>query len=169
MHTSRKCALAELPLHQALFSAAPETIDLQAKVLTAETQDIIGQYILFCRVLDSQTQRLGPAKEAAEEAIQICQDRGVMTESLEDRRKEVIESMIMLFDQEYAVRQFGKEQRSEGREEGRKEGMLEMLGQLVQDGSLSLSAASRKASMSEETFRTWMHIHEAENPVPLSK
>lgn len=157
--------MAELPLHQALFSAAPETIDLRAKVLTAETQDIIGQYILFCRVLDSQTQRLGPAKEAAEEAIRICQDRGVMTESLEDRRKEVIESMIMLFDREYAVRQFGKEQRSEGR----KEGMLEMLGQLVQDGSLSLSAASRKASMSEETFRTWMHIHEAENPVPLSK
>ena len=73
--------------------------------------------------------------------------------------------MIMLFDREYAVRQFGKEQRSEGR----KEGMLEMLGQLVQDFSLSLSAASRKASMSEETFRTWMRIHEAENPVSLSK
>ena len=97
------------------FYLTPECpVDLEAKVLNAETDDIIGQYIIFCHVFDEQIKKHGRAREAAIEAIRICRDRGVFIDYLKEREKEVINNMIMLFDQEYAVEQFGKSQRAEG-------------------------------------------------------
>ena len=58
------------------------------------------------------------------EAIQICRDKGVLIHYLREREKEVIDIMIMLFDQEYAVEQFGKSQRAEGRAEGEIRGTI---------------------------------------------
>ena len=87
-------------------------------MISAETEDIIGQYIIFCRVLDDQRQKYGLTKEAAIEAIRICKDRGVLVNYLKEREKEVINIMITLFDQEYAVEQFGRSQKKIGRDEG---------------------------------------------------
>ena len=99
-------------------------IDLEAHVYTAETDDIIGQYIIFCHVLDEQIKVKGRTREAAEEAIRICQDRGVLAEYLKGREKEVADIMITLFDQEYATEQYGKSQRAEGKIEGKIEGEI---------------------------------------------
>ena len=101
------------------FFEIPEcSVDLEARVFSAETDDIIGQYSIFCRVFDEQIRKNGRAREAAINAIRICRDRGVLIDYLKEREKEVINNMIMLFDQEYAVEQFGKSQRAEGRMEG---------------------------------------------------
>ena len=62
---------------------------------------------------------------AAEEAIRICKNRGVLVDYLNSREKEVIDIMIMLFDQEYAVKQYGKAQEEKGLKKGRKEGWNE--------------------------------------------
>ena len=86
-------------------------IDLEAHVFTAETDDIIGQYIIFCHVLDEQIKDKGRTREAAEEAIRICQNRGVLADYLKGREKEVADIMITLFDQEYATEQYAKSQR----------------------------------------------------------
>ena len=59
---------------------------------------------------------------AAEEAIRICKNRGVLVDYLNSREKEVIDIMIMLFDQEYAVKQYGKAQEEKGLKKGRNEG-----------------------------------------------
>lgn len=107
-----------ISLRKDFFVAAKCPIDLAAKVISAETEDIIGQYILFCRVLDDQRKKYGPTKEAAIEAIRICKDRGVLVNYLKEREKEVIDIMITLFDQEYAVEQFGRSQKKIGRDEG---------------------------------------------------
>lgn len=102
-------------LQKDLFQNESCPIDLEARVFTAETEDIIGQYIIFCRVMDDQVKILGRTQEAAIEAIRICCDRGVLKDYLKEREKEVITIMITLFNQEYATKQYGKAQKEEGR------------------------------------------------------
>ena len=80
-------------------------IDLTARVIHTESKhDVIGQYIIFCHVLDEQIKIHGYDKKAAEEAIRICQNAEVLKQYLEGRKKEVIGIMRMLFDQDYANR-----------------------------------------------------------------
>ena len=51
----------------------------------------------------------------------------MLVDYLNSREKEVIDIMIMLFDQEYAVKQYGKAQKEEGRDEERKSHIMIML------------------------------------------
>lgn len=48
----------------------------------------------------------------------------MLTDYLKGRETEVIDIMIMLFDQEYAVEQYGRAQKEKGRAEGREEGRI---------------------------------------------
>lgn len=89
IYTGRDAVPEMISLRETFFEGAEDTVDLRAKVITAETMDIIGQYIIFCRVLDDQVKRLGYTREAAEEAIRICQNRGIIAEYLEDRKSVV--------------------------------------------------------------------------------
>ena len=121
-------------------------------------------------MLDAQVRRFGPTKEAADEAIRICQNRGVMADYLEDRKKEVMDIMIMLFDQEYAVEQCLKEQAREseqkglqkGIQKGIQKGMLRTLFSLVQEKLLPVSIAAKKADMTESEFLSLMNQQETE-------
>ena len=58
------------------------------------------------------------------ETIHICKDQDVLAEYLHDREKEVVDIMMTLFEQEYAVERYGDEKRAEGKAEGRTEGEL---------------------------------------------
>lgn len=97
-------------------SAELKTITLK-QVITAETNDIIGQYIIFSHVMDEQIQKYGRIRKAVEETIRICRNRSVLVEYLQEREKEVFDIMITLFDQEYAMEQYGRSLKEEGREE----------------------------------------------------
>ena len=97
-------------------SAELKTITLK-QVITAETNDIIGQYIIFSHVMDEQIQKYGRTRKAVEETIRICRNRSVLVEYLQEREKEVFDIMITLFDQEYAMEQYGRSLKEEGREE----------------------------------------------------
>ena len=48
------------------------------------------------------------------ETIHICKDQDVLAEYLHDREKEVVDIMMTLFEQEYAVERYGDEKRAEG-------------------------------------------------------
>ena len=82
---------------------------------------------MFRRVPEDQIRQYGRTEKAAREAIRICRDRGVLAEYLKDREKEVVNIMIMLFDQEYAVNQFGKAQKEEGRDENQVSNIRKMM------------------------------------------
>ena len=125
IYTGKRQIPPVISLRNDFFRDPDGMIDLTARVYTSETKDIIGQYIIFCRVLEDQIRINGRTGKAARETIRICQDRGVLADYLKEREKEVINIMITLFDQEYAVNQYGKAQRKEGREEGRIEGREE--------------------------------------------
>ena len=90
-------------------------VDVVAKVIYAENkEDIIGQYIIFSHVLDNQIQKHGRNKTAVEETIRICKREGVLKEYLESREKEVIDIMITLFGQEYAVEAYAADREKTG-------------------------------------------------------
>lgn len=96
-------------------------LDLQARVITAETDDIIGQYISFCHIMDAQIKSKGNTRKSIAEAVIRCEDQGILTEYLKEREKEVIDIMIMLFDQDYALEQYVKSREENSREKGREE------------------------------------------------
>ena len=98
-------------------------VDLQVRVIHAEDKsDVIGQYIIFCHVLDEQIKIHGRKKKAAEETIRICQNAKVLKTYLEGRKKEVIGIMMMLFDQDYALEMYHKELERTAEERGKKRG-----------------------------------------------
>lgn len=89
--------------------------DVTAKVIYAENkEDIIGQYIIFSHALDDQIRKYGRNKTAVEETIRICKGKGVLKEYLESREKEVIDIMITLFSQEYAVEAYAADREKTG-------------------------------------------------------
>ena len=56
----------------------------------------------------------GRTRKAVLETIYICKDEDVLAEYLKDREKEVVDIMMTLFEQEYAVERYGDEKRTEG-------------------------------------------------------
>lgn len=113
-------------LSRDFFQSEAVSVELSARVISAEsTDDIIGQYIIYAHVYDQQVRLHGYTPLAAQETIRICKDRGALREYLGRHEKEVINGMIMLFEQEEAVRRYGRRMRREGVEEGRVEGQAE--------------------------------------------
>ena len=77
-------------------------IDVKVKIIyLQDSDDIISQYIGFCRVFNEQVALYGRTLTAAKEIIRICRDRNLLKEYLGEREKEVEEIMLTLFDQEY--------------------------------------------------------------------
>ena len=91
-------------------------------MFTLETDDIIGQYIIFCHVFDAQTKKYGRTREAVMETLRICRDRNVLKDYLKKREKEVFNIMIELFNQEHAVQDYGKSMQEKGIKIGEKIG-----------------------------------------------
>ena len=66
-----------------------------------DSDDIIDQYIGFCRVCNEQVALHGRTLKAAKEIIRICRNRNLLKEYLSERETEVEEIMLTLFDQEH--------------------------------------------------------------------
>ena len=126
-------------LSEEFFAGQDPFVNVKVKVLYGDGKhDIISQYVTFTKVYNEQVKLLGRTKEAVLETIRICKQQDVLVEYLTDREKEVVNIMITLFDQEYALKQYGKELKEEGialgRQEGREETIKEMIYQLAEMG-----------------------------------
>ena len=77
-------------------------IDAKVKMIyLQDSDDIINQYIGFCRVCNEQVALNGRTLKAVKEIIRICRDRNLLKEYLSERETEVEEIMLTLFDQEH--------------------------------------------------------------------
>lgn len=102
-------------LRDELWDDPDVPVDLKVKVVYSDNKDdIVCQYIIFCRVLDEQEKLFGRNERAVEETIQICMDQNILKDYLETRRKEVVSIMKALFDQETAVENYAKEREKKG-------------------------------------------------------
>lgn len=103
----RKTIPDTITLSKDFFDGAEIAVDAEIKVLYQENaEDIIGQYIIFCKVYQEQRKCYGNTKEAVTETIRICKDRNVLKEYLESREKEVVDIMMTLFDDEQIYKAF---------------------------------------------------------------
>lgn len=78
---------------------------------------IINQCVTFLKVCFEQFKIYGKNQKAVLEAIRICKDENILKMYLMSREKEVVDIMMMLFDQEYIFNGFIKEQSEIAREE----------------------------------------------------
>ena len=102
----------KISLSKEFFKGMDIDIEVKAKVIYgSDTDDIINQYIIFCKVFNEQTKQHGMTKMAVTETIRICKDRNVLREYLLEREKEVVTIMMSLFDEEQIMRSFIKSER----------------------------------------------------------
>ena len=108
-------------MSEEFFKGADIDIEVKAKVIyESDTDDIINQYIIFCKVFNEQTKQHGMTKKAVTETIRICKDRNVLREYLFDREKEVVTIMMSLFDEEQIMKSFIKSERADEARENAK-------------------------------------------------
>ena len=120
-----------ISLSKEFFEGADIDIEVKAKVIyESDRDDIINQYIVFCKVFNEQTKRHGMTRKAVTETIRICKDRNVLREYLARREKEVVTIMMSLFDEEQIMKSFI---RSERHDEAR-----ETAERMIKMGKLSL-------------------------------
>jgi hypothetical protein len=83
------------------FHGEDVDIEIKAKVIyESNTDDIINQYIIFCKVFDDQRKLYGLTEKTVAETIRICKDRNVLKDYLESKEREVVTIMMSLFDEE---------------------------------------------------------------------
>ena len=106
----RKNVPNTISLRKEFFSGEKIAIDVEVNVLYQENEnDIIGQYIIFCKVYNEQRKRYGNTKQAVTETIQICKNRNVLKEYLESKEQEVVDIMMTLFDDEQILKAYAKD------------------------------------------------------------
>ena len=102
----------KISLSKEFFEGADIDVEVKAKVIyESDKDDIINQYIIFCKVFNEQTKQHGMTQKAVTETIRICKDRNVLREYLLDREKEVVTIMMSLFDEEQIMKSFIKSER----------------------------------------------------------
>ncbi len=99
-----------ISLSREFFNGEKIAIDAEVKVLYQENEkDIIGQYIIFCKVYNEQRKLYGNTKKTVTETIRICKDRNVLREYLENREQEVVDIMMTLFDDDQILKAYTKD------------------------------------------------------------
>ncbi|MCM1162123.1 MAG: hypothetical protein NC412_12985 [Roseburia sp.] len=99
-----------IALSKEFFDGANIDIEVRAKVIyESDTDDIINQYIIFCKVFDEQRKLYGMTEQAVKETIRICKDRNILKEYLMSREVEVVTIMMSLFDDEQIMRTYAKD------------------------------------------------------------
>ena len=98
---------------QSAFCPVPTIQTVKERVVFFRNQEdennIIGQYIIFCKVYNEQRKKYGQTKKAVTETIRICKDRNVLKEYLENKEQEVVDIMMTLFDDEQILEAYAKD------------------------------------------------------------
>lgn len=90
----------EVSLTDTFFHGIPKGADIRAKVIHSPGDDIVGQYIAFCKISDDQRRKYGSSLKAIEETIRICTEKNILVEYLTEHRLEVENVMQELFSTE---------------------------------------------------------------------
>ncbi len=99
-----------ISLSQEFFDDADIDIEIKAKVIYESDKDnIINEYIVFCKVFNEQVKKHGMTKQAVTETIRICKGRNILKQYLSSKEVEVVTIMMALFDDEQIMRTYAKD------------------------------------------------------------
>ncbi len=103
-----------ISLSQEFFDGADIDIEIKAKVIYESGKDnIINEYIVFCKAFNEQIKEHGMTKQAVTETIRICKDRNILKQYLSSKEVEVVTIMMSLFDDEQIMRTYAKDMERE--------------------------------------------------------
>ena len=126
------------------FDGADIDIEVKAKVIyESETEDIINQYIIFCKVFDEQRKLYGMTEQTVRETIRICKDRNVLKEYLMNREMEVVTIMMSLFNDEQIMKTYWKDIENTLTDKITHDKDRETAERMIKDGELSLEKIAR--------------------------
>ncbi len=129
-----------ISLSQEFFNGADIDIEVKARVIyESDTEDIINQYIIFCKVFDEQRKLYGMTEQTVKETIRICKDRNILKEYLISREKEVVTIMMSLFDDEQIMKTYWKDMENTLAHKKDRETAERM----IKDGEISLEKIAR--------------------------
>ncbi len=140
----RKTKPSEISLSQEFFGGKECCLDVKVKMIyDGKEGDIINQYVLFTKVCNEQIALYGRTQKSILEAIRICKDRNVLREYLESREKEVVDIMMVLYDNEEIMRSYLESEIHEARLEGGYEANIKTAKRMLIDGELSLDRIAK--------------------------
>ena len=121
----------------------------------SDKNDIVRQYVRFCKIADEERRKGGPTVETVKRIIDRCIEEGVLPIFLASRRREVEDMMVVLFDEkkvreihEYNVR---KDALEEGVEKGRAEGMKKGRAEEREKGISAMVATLKRLALAKNT------------------
>ncbi|MCC8014726.1 MAG: hypothetical protein LIO87_05975 [Eubacterium sp.] len=121
-----------LTLSEEFFGGDETAIEVRVNVITDKNgKGIIGQYIIFTKVLDMQRKTLGNTEEAIINTIKICKNENILKDFLQEHEKEVYNIMISLYNYEKIYEMFERELIAEGEARGEAEGEARSLERVV--------------------------------------
>ncbi|MCM1184351.1 MAG: hypothetical protein NC337_13350 [Roseburia sp.] len=115
-----------ITLSEEFFGGTDTAVEVKVRVICEnDTDSIINQYIIFCKVYNEQMSLHGRTRETVTETIRICKDRNVLKEYLMTREREVVSIMMSLFDEEEIIRSYIRSERYEAAQEAAREAAKE--------------------------------------------
>ena len=116
-----------ISLRKEFFPNGGCDIDATVRVIQfdANKNDIINQYIAFCRVFDDLRKQYGYSQKTIRETLHICRHKNILAEYVIKMENEIMNIMEYMFDQDNVTRLYGIEQMNIGRREGIEEGKEE--------------------------------------------
>ena len=148
----RKEKPSEISLSQEFFDGKECCLDVRVKMIyDGKEGDIINQYIVFTKVCNEQIALYGRTQKAITEAIRICKDRNVLKEYLESKEREVVDIMMVLYDEQEVVRSYVESERHEATLEATLEANIETAKRLLKMKRLSIEEIATASELSVET------------------
>ena len=132
-----------ISLSEEFFDGGDTAVDVKVSVIRESDSDsIINQYIIFCKVYNEQMKLYGRTRKAVTETIRICKDRDVLKDYLHDREREVVSIMMSLFDDEEIMKSYIRSERYEAAKEATKETTkkisIETAEKMIRKGKMTL-------------------------------
>jgi hypothetical protein len=124
-----------LSMKDTFFGGEDCAIEVKVNVICDDSTDnIIGQYVTFCKIYGEQLKQHKDPDKAIKETIRICKDKDVLKEYLSEREKEVVSIMMELFDDDYIMDAFLKSERNEAEQKGIQKGIQKGRQEGIQEG-----------------------------------
>ena len=142
-----------ISLNEEYFNGQCGDVEVKVKVIFLKDEsdnDIISQYIMFCRIISAQFKEHGYSEQAVKNAINICIKNNILSDYLKDKHSEVESIMSTLYSQDTAIDNLIYNSKKEGREEGRQEEKINIAKILLQQGAISIEKLKNIGVYTEE-------------------
>ena len=150
----RKSKPTEVSFSEEFFGGEDCCIDVKVKMIyDGKEGDIINQYVVFTKVCSEQIAIHGRTKRAILEAIHICKDKNVLKEYLESKEKEVVDIMMVLYDEQEVMRSYIESEVYEGRQEGRQEEKNETAKRFLEMEKFSFEEIAKGTGLTVEEIK----------------